>query len=71
MSSSAADRMRALRERRRLRAEREIRITVPDARTEVVRNRVAQSVNRLDPTLEADALAWIEAVADLDEDQTR
>ena len=71
MSSSPAERMRALRERRRSRAEREIRITVPDARTELVRSRVAQSVSRLDPALEADALAWIEAVADFDEDHTR
>ena len=71
MSSSAAERMRALRERRRSRAEREVRITVPDARSEMVRSRVAQSVSRLDPGVEADALAWIEAVADFDEDQTR
>lgn len=71
MSSSAAERMRALRERRRSRAEREVRITVPDARSEMVRSRVAQSVSRLDPAVEAGALAWIEAVADFDEDQTR
>ena len=71
MSSSPAERMRALRERRRSRAEREIRITAPDARTELVRSRVAQSVSRLDPALEADALAWIEAVADFDEDHAR
>lgn len=71
MSSSPAERMRALRERRRSRAEREIRITVPDARTELVRSRVAQSVSRLDPAVEADALAWIEAVADFDEDHAR
>ena len=71
MSSSPAERMRALRERRRSRAEREIRITVPDGRAEAVRSRVAQSVARLDPALEADALAWIEAVADFDEDHAR
>ena len=71
MSSSAAERMRALRERRRSRAEREVWSTVPDARSEMVRSRVAQSVSRLDPAVETDALAWIEAVADFDEDQTR
>ena len=69
MSTSAAERMRALRERRRSRAEREIRITVPDARAEVVRTRVALSVSRLDPAAEAEALAWIEAVAEFEEDQ--
>ena len=67
MSQSAAERMRALRNRRRARAEREIRITVPDARVEHVRARVA----RLSPASEADALAWIEAVADFDEDRAR
>ena len=71
MSASAAERMRALRERRRSRAEREIRITVPDARSQIVRTRVAQSVSGLDPALEAEALAWIEAVAELDEDHAR
>ena len=71
MSQSAAERMRALRNRRRARAEREIRITVPDARSEQVRARVARSVSRLSPGTEAEALAWIEAVADFDEDQAR
>jgi hypothetical protein len=71
MSQSAAERMRALRNRRRARAEREIRITVPDARVEQVRARVAWSVARLSPASEADALAWIETVADFDEDQAR
>ncbi len=69
MPVSAAERMRALRERQRSRAEREIRITVPDARSEVVRTRVARSVSRLEPAAEAEALAWIEAVAEFDEDQ--
>lgn len=71
MSQSAAARMRALRNRRRARAEREIRLTLPDARVEQVRARVARSVARLDPASEADALAWIETVADFDEDQAR
>ena len=71
MSQSSAERMRALRNRRRARAEREIRLTLPDPRVEQVRARVARSVARLDPASEADALAWIEAVADFDEDQAR
>ena len=61
--------MRALCNPRRARDEREIRIAVPDARSEHVRERVAQSVAQLDPAHEADALAWIEAVADCDEHQ--
>ena len=68
MPVSAPERMRALRERQRSRAEREIRITVPDARSEVVRARVARSVSRLHPAGEAEALAWIETVAEFDED---
>ena len=69
MSASPAERMRNMRNRRRALAEREIRITVPDARSEHVRARVAESVSRLDPAHEADALAWIEAVTDFDEHQ--
>lgn len=71
MSQSAAERMRALRNRRWARAEREIRLTVPDARVAQVRARVARSVARLSSSSESDALAWIEAVADFDEDQAR
>lgn len=71
MSASPAERMRSLRNRRRALADREIRITVPDARSEHVRERVAQSVAWLDPAHEAHALAWIEAVADFDEHQAR
>ena len=71
MSASPAERMRAPRNPRRARAEREIRIAGPDARSEHVRERVAQCVARLDPAHEAHALAWIEAVADFDEHQAR
>ncbi len=71
MSTSPAERMRALCSRRRARAEREIRIAVPDTRSECVRERVAQSVARLDPDHEADALSWIESVADFDEREAR
>ena len=64
MSTSPAGRMRALRNRRRACSDGEIRMAVPGARSEHVRERVAQSVARLDPAQEAHALAWIEAVAD-------
>ena len=63
---SPAERMRAMRLRRRGLAEREIRLTVPDARSDAVRARIADAVARLDPAGEADALAWIEAVSDFD-----
>ena len=71
MSTSPEERMRALRNRRLACSEREIRMAVPAARSEQVRERVVQSVARLDPAHEAHALAWIEAVADFDEHHAR
>ena len=44
----AADRMRAMRERRRARGLRELRLVVPDARSKAVRRRVAKAVAGLD-----------------------
>jgi len=44
----AAERMRALRERRRARGLRELRLVVPDARSKAVRRRVAKAVATLD-----------------------
>jgi hypothetical protein len=58
--------MRALRARRQGLAEREIRLNLPDARRDEVRERVADAIARLDPVSEAEALAWIEAVSDFD-----
>ena len=71
MPASPAERMRALRQRRRSRTTREIRIVLPDAREEKVRTRVADSVSRLDRAHEAGALRWIEAVSEFDETETR
>ena len=71
MPASPAERMRALRLRRRARGTREIRIVVPDARVEEVRARIADSVSRLDPSHEADTLRWVEAVSEFDEAETR
>ena len=62
----AADRMRAMRERRRARGLRELRLVVPDARSRAVRRRVAKQVGRLDRASELDAMRWIEAVAEFD-----
>ena len=62
----AADRMKAMRARRRARGLRELRLIVPDARSKVVRRRVAKEVAGLDPSRELDALRWIEAVSEFD-----
>ncbi len=62
----AADRMRAMRERRRARGLRELRLVVPDARSRSVRRRVARQVEGLDRARELDAMRWIEAVAEFD-----
>lgn len=62
----AADRMRAMRERRRARGLRELRLVVPDARSRAVRRRVAKQVENLDRASELDAMRWIEAVAEFD-----
>ncbi|HEY9566800.1 MAG TPA: antitoxin MazE-like protein [Thalassobaculum sp.] len=63
--------MKRMRERRRRTGLREIRMTVPDARSETVRRRVAEQVQRLDPGSEEDALAWIEDVSEFDEHASR
>lgn len=62
----AADRMRAMRERRRARGLRELRLVVPDARSKAVRRRVAKQVSKLDRVCEMDAMRWIEAVSEFD-----
>ena len=62
----AAERMKAMRERRRARGLRELRLIVPDSRSKVVRRRVARQVAALDRSRELDALKWIEAVAEFD-----
>ena len=62
----AADRMRAMRERRRARGLRELRLIVPDARSQTVRRRIAKEVAGLDREDELDAMRWIEAVSEFD-----
>ena len=69
--ASPAQRMKAMRERRRRRGVREVRLVVPDARSKLVRRRIAKQVARLDPARELDALRWIEAISELDGDETR
>jgi len=66
-----AERMKKMRQRRRTRGLRELRLVVPDARSEEVRRRVAAAVARLNPKNERDALRWIEAVSEFDADEPR
>ena len=61
-----ADRMRAMRERRRKRGLRELRLLVPDPRLSSVRKRIAAQVAGLDPVREDEALRWVEAVSEFD-----
>ncbi|MGH8278079.1 MAG: antitoxin MazE-like protein [Gammaproteobacteria bacterium] len=62
----AAERMRVMRERRRARGLRELRLFVPDARSKQVRRRIARQVAALDRAGERDAMRWIEAVSEFD-----
>jgi hypothetical protein len=68
---AAAERMKSMRQRRRAGALRELRLVVADARSRVVRRRVAKQVAGLDPRGERDALKWIEAVSEYDADASR
>ncbi len=63
----AAERMKAMRERRRARGLKELRLVVPDPRSRTVRRRVARQVAALDPSRELEALKWIETVAEFDD----
>lgn len=61
-----AERMRQMRERRRKRCLRELRIVIPDPRLTPVRRRVGVQVARLVPGSEDEALNWTEAVSEFD-----
>lgn len=63
-----AERMKTMRERRRAQGLRELRLVVPDARSEEVRKRIAEQVARLNPDDEREAMEWIEAVSEFDAD---
>ena len=64
--AQAADRMRAMRERRRAQGLRELRLVVPDPHSRAVRRRVARQVAGLDRAAEGEAIRWIEAVSEFD-----
>ncbi len=63
--------MKVKRDRRRQRGLFELRLVMPDARSEEVRKRVAAEVTRLGVRTERDALRWIEAVCEFDADEAR
>ncbi len=69
--AAPAERMKMMRQRRRARGLRELRLVVADARSRAVRRRVAKQVAGLDPDRERDALQWIESVSEFDADATR
>lgn len=69
--AAPAERMKAMRERRRRRGLRELRLVVPDAGSKAVRRRVAKQVAGLNRQSELDALRWIEVVSESDHDETR
>jgi hypothetical protein len=69
--AEAAERMKMMRARRRRRGLRELRLVVPDARSEAVRDRIAAQVTKLNPASERDTLLWIEAVSEFDADAPR
>lgn len=64
--AQAAERMRAMRERRRAQGLRELRLVVPDPRSRAVLRRVAKQVAGLDQLAEREAMRWIEAVSEFD-----
>jgi hypothetical protein len=66
-----AERMKMMRQRRLALGLRELRLVVADPRSRAVRRRVAKQVAGLDIDHERDALKWIEAVSEFDEDATR
>ena len=66
-----AERMKLMRQRRRRLGLRELRLLVPDARSEAVRQRIAAQVATLNPDSEREALLWIEAVSAFDVDEPR
>jgi hypothetical protein len=69
--AASPERMRMMRERRRALGLRELRLVVPDARSQAVRRRVAMQVASLGRNSERSALKWSEAASEFDEDEAR
>ncbi|MFA5976432.1 MAG: antitoxin MazE-like protein [Elusimicrobiota bacterium] len=64
--AQTAERMKAMRERRRARGLRELRLVVPDARSRAVQKHVAKQVAGLDRERESEAMRWTESVSEFD-----
>lgn len=63
--AAPADRMKAMRARRRASGLREIRLLAPDMRKDAVRREFEERLqSSLDPAVEGEALRWIEAVSE-------
>lgn len=62
----AAERMKSMRDRRRARGLRELRLIVPDPRSPAVRRRIAKQVANLNKENEEEAIQWIESVSEFD-----
>ena len=65
--TAPAQRMKTMRERRRARGLRELRLVLPDTRSQSVRRRVAGEVAKLRRDSEDEALNWIEIISEFDE----
>ena len=68
--AAPAERMKAMRNRRGERGVRELRLNVPDARLQSVKDRIAAQSALLSVESEAEAMAWIEAVSEFDNPET-
>jgi Protein of unknown function (DUF3018) len=64
--AAAAERMKSMRDRRRALGLRELRLVVPDSRSQSVRQRIAVQVAALSQHDESDALSWIETISEFD-----
>ncbi len=62
--TAPAERMKAMRARRRAQGLREIRLLVPDMRKKSVRREFEERLELLDRAVEKDALRWIESVSE-------
>ena len=71
MAASAAERMRSVRLRRCAQGKREIRLILPDARSEEVCARIAEAVARLNRAHEEESLRWVESVSEFDGTEAR
>ncbi len=67
MTAAPAERMKAMRARRRADGLRELRLVVPEVRSKAFRHMIAAQAAALNPEVEEEALNFIEAASDFDE----